>query len=64
MDRILLKEFQNILRDVMRLIKSKRLEVQVAYMGERSNKYKFRVENVKDKSHFGEVDINVKDLNK
>jgi hypothetical protein len=47
----------------MRLIKSKRLEVLVAYMGETNNKYKFRVKNVKVKSHFGEVDVSVKDLN-
>jgi len=46
----------------MRLIKSKRWEVQVAYMGEISNKYKFRVENLKDINHFVEAGKSVKDL--
>jgi len=43
----------------MRLIKSKEWEVQVAYTDEMRNKYKFRVENQKDKNHFGETGISV-----
>lgn len=46
----------------MMLIKSKTWEVQAAYMGEMSYKYKFRVENLKDNKHFGEVGRNVKGL--
>jgi len=33
-------------------------------MGEMSNKYKFRVEILKDKNHFGEAGRSVKDLKK
>ena len=36
-------KFQDIWRDIMRVIKPIRWEVQVAYMGETSNKYRFRV---------------------
>jgi hypothetical protein len=39
----------------MRLIKSKKWEVQVVYIGETRNKYKFRVENLKDNNNFGEA---------
>jgi len=31
-------------------------------MGKMNNKYKFRVENLKDNSHFGEAGKSVKDL--
>lgn len=48
----------------MRLIKQMRWEVQVAYMGEMNNKYRFRVEYLKDNNHFGETGISVEDLKK
>jgi hypothetical protein len=41
-----------------------RWELQVAYVDEMSKKYRFRVENLKDKSHFGETGIGVKYLKK
>jgi hypothetical protein len=36
------EEFRNIGTDIMRLIKSVRLDVQAAYMGEINNKHRFR----------------------
>lgn len=50
----------------MRLIKSVRLDVQAAYMGEINNKHRFRGGggggSLKDKNHFGEPGKTVKDL--
>jgi hypothetical protein len=43
----------------MRLIKSLTWEVQAAYMGEMSNQYRFRMENLKDNNYFGEPGISV-----